>query len=95
MRVLLGAFNQDHGTVATSPDGLVYGGPDPGHVREIVEHLRAWWDRAGVKHILTDEELVRSLPYRRQGWSWAVFVDEETGLTMDQPEYDPWGDIWR
>jgi hypothetical protein len=56
---------------------------------------REWYDRAGVKHMLADAELVRSLPYRMQGWSWAVFVDDSTGLTLDQPEYDPWGEIWR
>lgn len=22
-------------------------------------------------------------------------MDETTGLTQEQPEYDPWGDLWR
>jgi hypothetical protein len=26
---------------------------------------------------------------------WMVFVDPVTGLTQDQPEYDPWGDTWK
>jgi hypothetical protein len=30
----------------------------------------------GVKHGLSGEELVRSLPDHMQGWLWAVFVDE-------------------
>jgi hypothetical protein len=61
----------------------------------VVEMQRRWHDRAGVLHILTDEELVHSLPYLMQGDLWAVFVDEQTGLTQDQPEYDPWGDTWK
>jgi hypothetical protein len=80
--------------VEASPGGLVYGGPDPEHVRILVGHQRVWYDRAGVKHILTDEELVRSLLYRRLDWYWAVFVNEATGKTI-QPEYSPWGDSWR
>ena len=95
MKVLLGVFNQDHGTVQTSPDGLVFAGPDPEHVRELVERRRAWYDRVGVEHMLTDDELVRSLPYRLHGqFTWAVVVDEVTGLTEDQPAYDPWGKMW-
>jgi hypothetical protein len=36
------------------------------------------------------------LPYRLQGYIlWAVAMDEQTGLTLDQPPYDPWGDVWR
>jgi hypothetical protein len=46
----------------------------------------SWWKCSAA------EELVRSLPYRMQGHLWAVFVDPETGITQDQPEYDPWGD---
>jgi hypothetical protein len=86
---------QEHGTVEVTPGGLAYSGPDPEHTAGIVEHHREWCDRAGVKHMLADAELVRSLPYRMQGWSWAVYVDEATGLTRDQPAYDPWGEIWR
>jgi hypothetical protein len=56
---------------------------------------RRWHDRPGALHILTDEELVRSLRYRMQGHLWAVFMDEETGLTQDQPAFDPWGDAWK
>jgi hypothetical protein len=82
------------GTVATSSDGLVYGRPEPEQVRALVEQQRVWYDCAGVKQVLTDEEFVRSLPYRKLGWFWAVFVDEATGETI-QPEYSPWGDIWR
>jgi hypothetical protein len=26
---------------------------------------------------------------------WAIFVDEQTGLTVDKPPYDSWGDVWR
>jgi hypothetical protein len=76
------------------PRLLVYAGPDPEHTAGIVERKREWYDRAGVKHVLTYDELVRSLPYRRQGRLWAVSVDEATGLTEDQPPYDPWGDVW-
>jgi hypothetical protein len=101
MKVLVGTFRTDHGTVATSADGesgntsLIYAGPDPEHVRTIVESERPWYDRAGIRHVLTDEELVRSLPYRLEGSIlWAVFVDEATGLTLDRPPYDPWGDVW-
>jgi hypothetical protein len=98
MKVLLGSFNQDLGTVELPDAGgdLVCDGLDPEKVRTIVEHNREWWDRSGGKHLLTDEELVRSLPYRMQGgFAWAVSVDERTGLTQDQPEYDPWGEVWR
>jgi hypothetical protein len=95
MKVLLGSFTEDIGTVETSPAGLVYGSPDPEHTRAIVESERTWTDRAHVQHVLGDEELVRSLPYRLQGLIvWAVAVDEVTGLTIDQPAYDPWGDVW-
>jgi hypothetical protein len=95
MRVLIGHFNDDLGTVETSPLGLVYAGPDPEHTKRIVEGERTWTDRAHVRHTLTDAELVRSLPYRLQGlFVWAVAVDEATGLTIDQPAYDPWGDVW-
>lgn len=97
MRVLVGTFNTDHGTVETSADGggLVYAGPDPEHTRAIVESERTWWDCDHVQHELGDEDLVRSLPYRLQGLIlWAIAVDEETGLTIDQPAYDPWGDVW-
>jgi hypothetical protein len=69
------------------------GAPDPEEVHRSVEYMRTWYDRAGVKHMLTDEELVRSLPYRRQVCSWAVFVDDE-GVTQDPPQYDPWGELW-
>jgi hypothetical protein len=95
MKVLLGRFTEDTGTVETSPAGLVYGGPDPEHAMQIVESERAWTDRAHVSRTLTDEELLRSLPYRLQGLIvWAVAVDQATGLTIDQPSYDPWGDVW-
>jgi hypothetical protein len=41
-------------------------------------------------YTLGDAELVRSLPYRLQGYIlWAVFVDDQTGLTVDQPPADP------
>jgi hypothetical protein len=95
MKVLIGWIDQEHGSVETSPEGLVYGGPDPDHVRELVEAKRVWYDRAGARHILKDTQLVYSLPYRLQGNLWAVFVDESTGLTQDQPPYDPWGVTWR
>ena len=94
-KVMLGWMNEEHGSVEASPSGLVFAGPDPEHVRELVEAKRRWFDRAGAEHMLTDEELVRSLPYRLQGLLWAVFVDPETGLTLEQPAYDPWGDTWR
>jgi hypothetical protein len=68
---------------------------DPEHVRSIVESERQWHDRSGIEHTLGDLELVRSLPYRLQGYIlWAVAIDEATGLTIDQPAYDPWGDVW-
>jgi hypothetical protein len=95
MKVMLGWMNEEHGTVEISPSGeLDFAGPDPERVRNLVEAKRRWHDRPGVLHILTDEELVRSLPYRMQGHLWAVFVDPETGLTQEQPAYDPWGDTW-
>jgi hypothetical protein len=98
MRVLVGSFTTDYGTVELSAAGgdLVYSGPDPEHVRAIVESERQWYDRSGIEYTLTDEELLRSLPYRLQGYIvWAVSFDEQTGLTLDQPPYDPWGDMWR
>jgi hypothetical protein len=94
MKVLLGWMELEHGTVETSPDGLVYAGRNPEHVREQVEMKRAWYDRANVPHTLTDMELVRSLPYRMHGWLWAVFVDKQ-GVAQNPPEYDPCGDLWR
>jgi hypothetical protein len=99
LKVLIGSFRTDHGTVETpAPDGeglLLYSGPDPAHVQAIVESEREWRDRAGIQHTLTDEELLRSLPYRLHGYIlWAVAIDEMTGLTQDQPRYDPWGDVW-
>jgi hypothetical protein len=97
MKILIGSFNTDIGTVETSAGagGLVYGGPDLEHTRAIVESEREWGDRAGIQHTLTDEELVRSLPYRLQSYIlWAVAIDEATGLTQDQPPYDPLGDMW-
>lgn len=80
-----------HGSVEALPSGgpLTYAGPHPQHVADLVEGMRRWYDRAGILHELTDQELVRSLPYRLQGHLWAVFVDPETGLTQEQPEYDP------
>jgi hypothetical protein len=53
-----------------------------------------WYDRADVLHTLSDEELVRSLPYRMHGWLWAVFVDKQ-GMVQHQPDYDPYGDSWK
>jgi hypothetical protein len=95
MKVLVGSFNTDHGTVETSAAGLCFAGPDPEHTRAVVKRLREWYDRAGNQHTLTDEELVRSLPYRLHGYIlWAVAIDEVTGLTQDQPPYDPLGDMW-
>jgi hypothetical protein len=95
MRVLIGSFATDHGTVETSPEGLVYSGPDPAHVRAIAESERSWYDRSGTLHNVTDEQLVRSLPYRLEGYFvWAVVIDKATGLTVGQPPYDPWGDVW-
>lgn len=96
MKVLVGSFNTDHGTVETSAaGGLEYAGPDREHTRAIVESLREWSDRTGIRRTLTDEELVRSLPYRLHGYIlWAVFVDPVTGETQDQPPYDPLGDVW-
>ena len=93
MKVLLGNFEQERGTVETSPHGLIYAGRDPEHVRWLVEQYREWRDHTGVFHTLTDEEVVRSLPYRMQGWLWAVCIDEH-GNTQDQPPFDPWGEIW-
>jgi hypothetical protein len=94
MKVLLGWMEQQHGTVETSSQGLIYAGRNPEHVQEQVELKRAWYDRISVMHTLSDEELVRSLPYRMQGWLWAVFLDKQ-GVIQDQPEYDPFGDLWR
>jgi hypothetical protein len=87
-------MEQEHGTVETSPHGLMYGGQNPEHVRKQVELKRVWYDRADVLHTLGDEELVRSLPYRMHGWLWAVFVDKQ-GAVQHQPEYDPYGDNWK
>jgi hypothetical protein len=97
MKVLIGSFRTDHGTVEllAAGGGLLYAGPEPEHTRAIVESEREWRDRTGIQHTLTDDELVRSLPYRLQGYIlWAVAIDEATGLTQDQPPYDPWGDMW-
>jgi len=90
---MIGWSDQEHGTVEVTPSGLVYDGTTPAHVHGIVEHQREWRDRTGVSHLLPDAELVRSLPYRMQGLSWAVFVDKH-GVTQRQPAYDPWGNVW-
>jgi len=95
LKVLIGWVEQEHGTVEVSAAGLVYAGPDPEHVRGIVERKRDWYDRTGGKHLLTDEELVRSLPYCMHGSLWAVYVDGPQGVTRDQPRFDPFGDIWK
>jgi hypothetical protein len=54
MRVLVGSFRNDIGTVelpaADGSEGLVYAGPDPEHMRSIVESEREWYDRAGIEH---------------------------------------------
>jgi hypothetical protein len=95
MKVLIGTFNTNHGTVETTPDGLVYAGDEPEKVQSIVESEREWYDRSGIAHKLTDAELVRSLPYRLQGYIlWAFLVDPETGLTVEDTPADPWGDVW-
>lgn len=96
MKVLIGTFSTDHGTAETTPQGLVYAGDESEKVQSIVESVREWYDRSGIKYRLGDEELVRSLPYRLQEYIlWTVYVDEATGLTVDQPAYDPWGEVWR
>jgi hypothetical protein len=94
VKVIVGWMEQEHGTVETSPHGLMYGGRNPEHVREQVELKRVWYDRADVPHTLSDEELVRSLPYRMHGWLWAVFVDKQD-VVQHQPDYDPYGDNWK
>jgi hypothetical protein len=95
-KVLIGTFDSDHGTVETTSTGLVYSGDEPEKVREIVESVREWYDQIGIVHQLTDDELVESLPYRLQSYIlWAVFVDDQTGITVDQPPYDPQGVAWR
>ena len=93
MKVMIGWADQEHGTVEVTPTGLVYGGPTPAHVLGIVEDQRHWYDRAGVLHLLQNDELVRSLPYRMHGLLWAVFMDKQ-GATQQQPPYDPWGKLW-
>jgi len=60
VKVVVGSFNRDAGTVETSPAGLVYTGPDPEHLRRIVEYQREWYDHSGIRHELTDDELLRS-----------------------------------
>jgi hypothetical protein len=94
MKVMIGWADQEHGTVEVTPAGLVYGGPTPAHVLGIVEDQRHWYDRAGVLHLLQNDELVRSLPYRMHGLLWAVFMDKQ-GAAQHQPPYDPWGNMWR
>jgi len=94
MKVMIGWADQEHGTVEVTPAGLRYDGPAPAHVLGIVENQRQWHDRAGVLHLLPDEELVRSLPYRMHGLLWAVFMDKQ-GVIQHQPPYDPWGKLWR
>jgi hypothetical protein len=93
VKVKIGWLDQEHGTVEVTPEGLVYDGLTPAHVYGIVEHQRAWYDRTGVRHMLSDAELVQSLPYRMQGLSWAVFVDRQ-GVAQSPSVYDPWGDVW-
>jgi hypothetical protein len=94
VKVMIGWMEIAHGTVEASHNGLLYAGPDAEHVRTLVETKREWYDRADVAHLLTDDELVRSLPFRMQGWLWALFVDKQ-GITQEQSPYDPWGDLWR
>jgi hypothetical protein len=70
VKVLLGWVDQIDGNVEVSAcaGGLVYAGPEPEHLRGIVEGQRRWHHRKGELHILTDDELVRSLPYCLQGY---------------------------
>ncbi len=94
VKVVIGWMEEEHGTVETSPQGLIYAGRNSDHVRRQVEMKRTWYDRANAQYQLNDEELVRSLPYRMHGWLWAVFVDKH-GAAQHQPEFDPFGDIWK
>jgi hypothetical protein len=47
VKVLIGWIDQEHGTVETSPTGLVYGGPEPDYVHKLVawilQRLLAAW----------------------------------------------------
>jgi hypothetical protein len=49
-----------HGSVEALPSGgpLTYAGPDPQHVVDLVEGMSRWYDRGGILHELTDQELV-------------------------------------
>ena len=62
VKVIIGWMEQEHGTVETSPPGLVYGDRNPEHVRKQVELKCVWYDRADVLHTLSGKELVRSSP---------------------------------
>ena len=42
LKVMIGWMNEGHGTVEVTSAGLVYAGPDPEHVRAIVERQREW-----------------------------------------------------
>ena len=94
MKVLIGQNSLLHGTVEITPDGLLCTGPKVEHVRSLVAANRRWWDRSGILHILSDEELLRSLTYRIHHGLWSIAVPED-GTIPQQPPYDPWGDLWK
>src|SRR5690242_14799043 len=96
VRVSVGWDRDEYGTITATADGLVLSG-DKAQLRETIRSMRrVWSDELHRMVELSDEELVRSLPYRLRNRGWACFVDasgKNPDQGVDEPPWDrpnPW-----